>query len=59
MEPDSKSFPFQGTERNVPAFTLILRQTSDSSYRIAAGVDEPHRNGCRAFERVEISTSVN
>jgi hypothetical protein len=41
------------------AFTLILRRTSDSSYRIAAGVDEPHRNACRAFEQVEISTLVN
>jgi hypothetical protein len=41
------------------AFTFILRQTSKPSYRIAAGTDEPHRNGCRAFKRVEISTSVN
>jgi hypothetical protein len=59
MEPDSKSFPFQGTNRNDQAFMRILRQASAPSYRIAAGVDEPHRNGCRALERVEISTLVN
>jgi hypothetical protein len=41
------------------AFTRILRQTSDPSYRIATDVDEAHRNGCRAFERVEISALVN
>src|SRR6516225_2097812 len=37
MEPNSKSFPFQGTTAMAHAFTLILRQTSDPSYRIANG----------------------
>jgi hypothetical protein len=59
MEPNVKSFSFQGTDRNDRGFTLILRQTSEPPYRIAASVDEQHRNGRRAFERVEISTSVN
>jgi hypothetical protein len=59
MEPISKSFPFQGTNRNSPAFTIILRQPGEPSYRIAASMGEAHRNGRRSSERVEISTSVN
>jgi hypothetical protein len=59
MEPYAKSFSFQRSDRNDQAFTLILRQTREPSYRIAAVVDEQHRNGCRTFERVEISTWVN
>jgi hypothetical protein len=54
-----KVFLFKVLPPAARAFTFILCQTSESSYRIAAGVDELHRNGCRAFERVEISTLVN
>jgi hypothetical protein len=58
-EQNSKGFRFQGTDRNGCTFTIILCQTGEPTYRIAAGVEEPHRNGCRSSERVEISTSVN